>query len=214
MIRRIQGLLQRIYDLPALYRVEDFLVTDRQFLEAVEGAQASEVRERLLVAEGPDGLEVSLYLDQSLVDSLERLTPFEAVTQGHLDAFCTALEGVSHFLYLAWNSRHDRAIRRMEMELQAEVDKFVAAAFLVAARRDGRVPATLYGELFERFRWQAGVDGELGAVYRPANAQAARYCRGLIGRFLRPGSQGMVRELRRFYRLTSEPKLRFIRSAA
>ena len=42
-----------------------------------------------------------------------------------MECFCLALEGVSHFLYLIWNASFDRSVTLLEMELQAEIDKFV-----------------------------------------------------------------------------------------
>ena len=54
----------------------------------------------------------------------------------NLADFWSALEGVSHFTYYAWNAARDKSVSLFELELQAEVDKFVTTS-KAAAPADG-----------------------------------------------------------------------------
>ncbi len=49
----------------------------------------------------------------------------------------TALEGVSHFVYLAWNAGHDKPVSLLELEMQAEVDKYVGSYWLMRRQLPG-----------------------------------------------------------------------------
>ena len=62
---------------------------------------------------------------------------------GNVADYWTALEGVSHFLYLAWNAGHDKPVSLLELEMQAEVDKYVASYWLMRRQFPGRFPAEL-----------------------------------------------------------------------
>ena len=78
---------------------------------------------------------------------LERLTahcPMRALDESNLADYCTALEGVSHFHYVTWSAGCARNVSLLELELQAEVDKYASALSLLLAQRAGRFP----GELF------------------------------------------------------------------
>jgi hypothetical protein len=120
---------------------------------------------------------------------------------------------VSHFLYLAWNAGHDRGVTLLELELQAEIDKYVASWWLLRAQDPARYPAELHHLLFERSRVDLRLAGDRAQLYRAANHYAARFCRRLerqlSTRAARARSDTLA-ELRRFYRLTRERKVTHI----
>lgn len=210
-LNTLQRHLERIYEVEVDPRVEDFLLTDRIHAHALErSAAARETSEKLLVAESPDAIDVALYLDAGLLRRLRRDDPTARVHAGNLEDLLTAVEGVSHFLYLVWNASHERPVSLLELEVQAEVDKYVAAAFLFGRQRDGRIPARLHDWLFGDPTFDPELSPEDLERYREAHARAARFCSDLERRFLRPGASAgrLLSELRRFYRLSREDKLR------
>ena len=74
MLRGLQGLLARIYDAPAAHDVHDFLVTDALRAAELAGrAQPPSTDEQLLLAEGADGLELSLYVDAEVLRRRRRV---------------------------------------------------------------------------------------------------------------------------------------------
>jgi hypothetical protein len=211
----LQRHLERIYEVEASCDVERFLITDAVLAAALEGAADTRaIPEKLLVSEQEDGLHVSLYLDPAVIEALAADDPTRCLNDGNLAAFWTALEGVSHFLYLAWNARYGRSISLFELELQAEVDKFAAAVFLLARQRQRHVPRELHERLFARPRFDTALDGAEGRRYRHANHYAGLYCGRLRRRYLLNRASGLVKDLRRFYRLTHRRKLDHIRALA
>ena len=97
-------------------------------------------------------MSMALYIDAAVLERLERRDPFAALTHENLADYLTAAEGVSHFVYVAWNAGHDKPVTLLELELQAEVDKYVLGAWLLREQIAGRFPRELHRALFERAR--------------------------------------------------------------
>lgn len=161
--------------------------------------------------EQADGLDLALYLDDAVMEVLKVNDPTCELNDENLFEFWTALEGVSHFLYLVWNAGHGRSVSLFELELQAEVDKFVSTVFLSAAQRMCRVPTSLHERLFANPAFDSRLTRDEIPRYHRANYYAGLYCGGLQETFLHRRSSGMINELRRFYRLTHHYKLEHIR---
>ena len=209
LLSRLQELIGSIYDVRVTHDVYDFLVTDRGRLPP--GARAGAAEEELLVAESADGSEValSLYLDPALLGRLARADPLTRLHEGNVADCLTALEGVSHFLYLTWNAGHDKPVSVLELEMQAEVDKYVASHLMLRRQCPDHFPLELRRLLFERARPHPGLDAPRARLYREASRYAQRFCdrleRTLERTHARAGNapdREVFAELRRFYRLT------------
>jgi len=209
LLRRLQDLLGGIYDVSVGHDVYDFLVTDRRCLPAVSRAAGTD--EALLVAQHEDSLAVSLFLDAGVLERLHRHDPLAALHHDNCGDYLTALEGVSHFVYLTWNAHHDKRVSLLELELQAEIDKYVASWWLLRQQRPDLFPGGLRRLLFERTRVDPALAAGREWLYRAASAYAERFC-ARLERSLRQHrgapspSVDALAELRRFYRLTDERK--------
>ena len=218
LLTRLQGLISGIYDVSIAHDVYDFLVTDRGRLPAA--APTSESDEELFVSHsaGEGGeVGVSLYLDPALLERLTVADPLVRLHDGNVADYWTALEGVSHFLYLAWNAGHDRPVSLLELEMQAEIDKYISSYWLMREQFPGRFPAELLNVLFERTRIDSRLARGRESLYREATHYAQKFCRRLEQslRVARGESDGEVlAELRRFYRLTNLRKLAHIERSA
>jgi hypothetical protein len=211
VVRQIQSLLERIYDVPLAHDVGQFLLSDRSALPAEFRATSAD--EQLLVADDSTGLAIGLFLEPAVLARLDAANPHDALNGANLADYWTALEGVSHFVYLVWNAGHDRAVSLHELELQAEVDKYVATTLLLCAQDPTRFPVELHRVLFERARVSDVLAGERAGLYRRANQYAARFCRHLGAMLAPAGARARslaTTELRRFYRLTNAMKVRHI----
>ena len=220
LLKRLQDLLGGIYDVSVGHDIYDFLVTDRAQLP--HGARAGHAEEELLVAPVIAGeLALSLYLDPALLRRLAAADPLMRLHGGNVADWLTALEGVSHFLYVVWNASHDRSVSLLELELQAEVDKFIVSHWLLRRQVPGHFPVELRRMLFERARIDPQVGSRAG-MYREASGYASRFCRHLersLQRARRRGAaQGedapLLAELRRFYRCSTAGKRAHIEQTA
>jgi hypothetical protein len=204
-----QTWLTDFYALELAYDVDDFLITDRR-LASVFDHGGREADEKLLIAEENGEAEVCLYLQQELVDRLASNDPTTGINERNLADFWTAFEGVSHFTYYAFSASNDRAVTLLEMELQAEVDKFVATTMLLRDQGE-RPPEGLHHWLFSSAKFDRRLTASEQERYGRANHYAGKYCmklwpmlsKGLAGADLR-------HELRYFYRLPRGPKIAHI----
>jgi hypothetical protein len=139
------------------------------------------------------------------------------LTQENVADYWTALEGVSHFLYFAWNAGHDKPVTLLELELQAEIDKYVASYLLLKKQFPDRFPSELLHVLFERTRIDSQLAKGREHLYRAATRHAEKFCRRLAQSLKESHSaleNGVLAELRRFYRLTDSRKVAHIERVA
>ena len=187
---KVQGALERVYQLDRVAHVEEY----------VQSAESGG-RESLVLRQAEDGaIEVGLQLPR-----------LEA--KAKLDALCQIIEGVSHFVYFVERARLQRKATQLELELQAEVDKWVVLAASMQSF-DKRRSVSLRTRLYEGVSFQDDAESEAGERYRVANDVAHRFVRRLERDFVERARYGeMHAELRRFFRVGQEEKLR-IGSAA
>ena len=230
ILKQLQDLIGEIYDVSIAHDVYDFLVTDRGRLPPSADSHGSD--EELIVAQpATNGGEVgmSLYLDPALLERLRQADPMQRLHAGNVADCWTALEGVSHFLYVAWNAGHDKPVSLLELEMQAEVDKYVASYWLLRRQFPGRFPDELLRVLFERTRIDPTLAQGREDLYRHASRYAQRFCRKLEQSFRGAhrrsfrafggdddggGARNVLAELRRFYRLTNARKVAHIERTA
>ena len=204
--QRARSLLARLQlGLEALYRVETRLAIDAFVIDASQRGEihpARAPREQLLLREADGELAMALFVDAAAIANLERHDPAAQLDERNFTDFCLAVEGVSHFIYVALRAAGDRAVSQLELELQAEVDKFACCVLVAGAATDLR--ARLYGNVY----FAADLDETESARYRAANNEARRYAGALERRYVRrERTEGLLTELRRFYRMDLPDKL-------
>lgn len=248
--------------LEALYRVEtqldvrDFLVTSAQ-RDALVPSAARRPREQLLVHHSPkarsspppqppqsphpgdEDVELALYLDEDALATLRRHDPREGLSEDNLAPLLLALEGISHFIYTAVRAHAGRPVSALELELQAEVDKYVSLLLLLwsppparttarAHHRGEDLPAWLIRRLFHQVVFDPALSGEERDRYREANHAAARYAAVLRRRYpphapsprgprdapSASDALGLLQDVRRFWRFSCAEKLSHIQQRA
>jgi hypothetical protein len=212
MLERLQRQLNRTYQAEHGYDVRDFLITDPRLARLLSGeSELTGSGETLLLHEDDAGLSLSLYLEEALLERLESADPLGDLQATQLDDLCKVIEGLSHFNYVVWRARRERELTLLELELQAEVDKFVSTMQLAMDNDDVDLVNSLHARLFTDVRFRDELDEQQAARYREANEYAARFCRRLKQRLVQGNALG---ELRRFYRLPLREKISHIQSCA
>jgi len=212
ILHRMQMLLSHLYDAPVAHDVEDYLVCDRKQCAALTGDTAPPAAdEQVVLVQDQDEVRIGLYVDREVLDRLEQHDPLDSLDGDNLRDYCTALEGVSHFHYLMWSLARSRNVSLMELELQADVDKYASALTLLTRQRNGEFPAALHTQLFHRVGYLPELSQECRRRYEEANRHAARFCRQLEEKFLRcrcSRPEAWLAELRRFFRCGYQEKMR------
>ena len=203
--------------LEELYRV-DSGVDVREFLVASQHRDDMELarkpREQLLLRQDDGELSIGLYVDAATIANLMTHDPSRHLGEHNFGDFLLALEGVSHFVYTVYCAMRERAVSALELELQAEVDKYVTCV-LVAGIDDASGSTALRRRLFHDVTWEENLDHDEASRYRAANDNADRYASYLQAAFVGPRRiPEMLAELRRFYRRPLAEKLGMIARAA
>jgi hypothetical protein len=214
MISALQKHLSDIYQVEPGYDVSDFLVTDPTLAKLLGGdALIENTDESVLLAEDEEGVALSVYLDSQMLCRLDRDKPLQALKASSLNDLWTVLEGVSHFNYLVWSAGRNKSVTLLELEMQAEIDKFISTWLMAQDQDASEFAHRLHGWLFGRVRFKPELNEDQHHRYKTANDYAARFCHGLMRR-LRDNCAQTMRELRRFYRLTQTDKISHIHTQA
>lgn len=204
-------------ELEAIYGVEAPRV--HAFLMGLEAARAAgrspRAPEELLVLEEEDGLALGLYLDDHVMAGAAAADPHDRrprlVARGALARVAQAAEGISHFVYLSTRAAAGRPVSLLELEVQAEVDKFALLLLHLWRRGLRRMSRALRGRLFERVRYHAHLGADELARYREANRLGGGYARWLEGRYVGDADiEGLFRELRETYRRSGGEKIAYL----
>lgn len=155
-----------------------------------EGVGVTE-REALLLRESEGELEMAL------------VVPGTAANEN--DDWLQLAEGVSHFVYVANRARQELPSTQLELELQAEVDKFVLLV-LEQLPYDRGEAFEVHSRLYEDVRFLHAIGTEQGDRYRTANDLAARFVRRLMA----CDTAATHATLRRFYRAGQAEKIRLV----
>jgi hypothetical protein len=220
-LQRIQDALCGLYRVVVDQRVEDYLC-DADTIEAVAGDECLR-GEVLVIAEDEEGegAAIGLYVAADAIADVA--DGGDVWLDGRLQSACLATEGVSHFVYVMFRATEDHSVSQLELELQAEVDKYASAtlgsvdpyapltglgvgAIRTAAMRErSRV---VRDRLFASVTFLDEGGTEAGERYRLAHRAGARFAAHLEAHYLDEGDfQGWLRALRRFYRAGLRGKL-------
>ncbi len=201
----VQRRLEALYALEPEAPVTEYLIPPSEVAHLPGGGS------RTLVSQEGDVVRVGVVLDEATGAHIERVDPRERLDHANLSSFSTLTEEVSHFLYVLSRARVERTLTQLELELQAEVDKYLIALFFLSLQNEGAVPTGLRRLLFDRYRLVEGLSAESAERYHEASRLARRYCGWLESRFLRGGRLAdLAREARRFWRLGQREKLETI----
>ena len=210
MIDRLQQHLSDIYQVGRVHDVRDYLITDPRLAQCLgAGSMLADTSETLLLSQDEEGLALSLFLDGELLSRLESADPLSRLRTELLDDLWKVLEGLSHFNCVVWRASQDRSVSLLELELQAEIDKFVGTTLLALSQGRTEMLEHLHGWLFDKVSFHAGLDAAQLARYRAANDYAARFCHALRSRLVEDGN-AVLGELRRFFRLPMTDKISHI----
>jgi hypothetical protein len=207
---RVQRGLEALYRVDTGVEVGDFVV-GVELRDALGPARRP--REQLLVCEAEGEMALALFVDPCALANLLSNDPARRLGDHNLGDFLLAVEGVSHFIYAVWCARVGRPVSQLELELQAEIDKYVTC--LLTTEPAQPVSQALRRRLFGDATYEPDLDHDEHARYRAANDNAQHYARWLERAFVVPRRiPEMLAELRRFYRLGLAAKLGAIARAA
>lgn len=202
-LARVQRGLESLYRVETGVEVGDYVVGTEYRDELAPSRKA---REQLLVVELEGEMNIALYLEESVIANLSTHDPSRRLGDHNLGDFLLAIEGVSHFIYTVCCARAERRVSQLELELQAEVDKYVTC--LLTTEPEMELSSAFRRRLFGDAEYEPDLDHDEQDRYRVANDNAHRYATWLEETFVsRRRIPEMLAELRGFYRKGLAAKL-------
>lgn len=175
-IAELQAHLHRVYGLDdrATPDIRPFLVDDDALEHLRPPGTQRPADEWVLVRESDDGLDLAVWIDQIHLDTFAEAPDTRSVVRRSLRSFCAVIEGISHFMLLVERARRAEPLTLLELEVQAEIDKFVSARLHCPDRE----PA-LRRAIFDDVSLQSGLSSEERSRYREAGRLARAWCHHL-----------------------------------
>lgn len=118
------------------------------------------------------------------------------------------IEGISHFVYYVHKACLQCEVTQLEMELQAEIDKFVLLSLII--QKDQNQIYNILDLLFENYELHENLTPDQIERYHTASHLAHRYCFELSKTMSSNNSSEVLKKIRQFYPLSQEQKIRQI----
>jgi hypothetical protein len=208
LLNIIQKELESIYQIACPAQVDEFLLSEEnrsQYLKKIPWIAHSD--EVLLIEQAEDEIHVGLLLNPKLID-WSKTFRWEDANLSQLNQIAPLIEGVSHFVYLLWRAEREQPVTQLELELQAEVDKFILFSRLTKSKE----VEFLIPMLFSKISWLPNLHPTEQARYKIASRLASQYCQYLKTFYLVSHRQDQIYpEIRTFYRMSQLEKIRHIK---
>jgi hypothetical protein len=196
IITQLQQDIEAIYRLDGCPAIEPFLISTAEARELFP--EITPLRPQVLLKEEEGEISLAVHFGDHTLERLEK----EGLSQGGLGDFLSAVEEVSHFVFLSWNAQNLRKVTLLDVEFQGEIDKFLLASQYFA-ESDG-----LFVRLFEQIAYDETLNEEARERYREANRLGGKYLKSLGGIFVDGLAKPQVlAQLRAFYRQSSLARL-------
>jgi len=226
LLHSLQALLERTYRMDTgIVDVSAFVIGDEGYrvlygsgdgaaspaADVVGASGSAGAGARVLVREEAGSVAARIYYPDVLIRNLEECPPARGLTDANIDAFATFVEELDHFLLLAERVRLARQVSLLELEMHANVTKYLVCALFLAGSRGRGKKAPLADEdrvwllwhLFEKITF-AEPDPRVQSRYRAA----ARFARRFLGELdASPSPAARLERLRLFHDATHEQKL-------
>ncbi|MEM1262121.1 MAG: hypothetical protein AAGH76_06975 [Pseudomonadota bacterium] len=203
VLASLQRRLEVIYGLDAGPDIGSFLIDAEARFDHADGNRTG--AETVFVREADDEVQLAVYIDDDVLERLDRADPFTSLADEGLNDLWLAIEGVSHFRYLTNRAYREFSVTLLELELQAEVDKFVTTWWLAREQGYRGMHAGLWRRLFVDTDFVADLSAEEAERYVVANRYASYYCAALQ-LFSGASHDSAVADLRQFYRYDQSAK--------
>lgn len=216
LLERLKSLLERTYDMPAVVAdIGPFVVGDHGYRRFYGGtlqspfAGSADLGARTLIRETGAGIRLAIYYPDALIRCLETHPPERGVRESNVDAFATLIEELDHFLVLAERAVQRRPLSLFELELHANVSKYLVLSRFAAGRMGSLGDSRRAWLRYHLFDKAGSCDGD--PRVRERYRDAARWARRFLDAIGPLSPVRRIEVLRRFHRAGAPGKLELIR---
>ncbi len=142
MIHLLQKKLEEIYRLEKCPEADKYVLSPKEFKRFSKSSDNPQV---IYVDEGNDAT-MGIYLGKRIFKKIRNKVKIFS-----LQDFCVMAEEISHFIYLIWSKSNEKKITLLDLEIQAEVDKFLLASNFFQSQE------TVFKKMFETFMFRKNL---------------------------------------------------------
>ncbi len=141
LIKELQRKIEKTYVLDTgITNIEQYIVGDRGYKEfyakeKIRTVVNSHSGARVLIRDTGDTLKVSIYYPDALIRELEDNDPRLGIHDENIDLCASFVEELDHFLFIAQNYKLNRPFSLFELELQANVTKYLVIKYFIALQK-------------------------------------------------------------------------------
>ncbi len=142
MIHLLQKKLEEIYRLETCPAADQYVLSPKQFKRFAKSSDNPQV---IYVDEGSDA-SMGIYLGKRIFKKIQNKVKIFSFQD-----FCVMAEEISHFIYLIWSKSNEKKITLLDLEIQAEVDKFLLASNFFQSQE------TVFQKMFQTFMFRKNL---------------------------------------------------------
>jgi len=218
LIKELQRKIEKTYALDTgITNIEQYIIGDKGYEEfyAEENIRTvvnSHSGAKVLIRDAGDTLKVSIYYPDELIRKLEGNDPRLGLHDDNIDLCASFVEELDHFLFIARNYKQNRPFSLLELELQANVTKYLVLKYFIALQNKSIKLSNFDKEyiryhLFYKRKYDIEDTSERKR-YEDAVKFGMMYTKHID---LLP-QEDRLRDLRQFSRMTCPSKIRHIQS--
>ena len=219
LIKDLQKKIEKTYALETgITNIEQYIIGDIGYKRFYMGKEINTVinsqssKARVLIREGGDTLKATIYYPDNLIQILEDNDPRAGIHDDNVDACASFVEELDHFLFIAQNFKWNKPFSMLELELQANITKYLVLKHFIALQTRSRKLSQFYKEyikyhLFYKREYDIENASER-ARYEDTKIFATIY----INYIDLLSNEERLREIRKFSRMSGAAKINHIKS--
>ena len=208
IVEETYQLLMALYNFDPKLKISDYLIDEQKSIAATKINHAGLQDEVFYIQQNGSEFDLGLYLNPDFIEILDNTKH----PQRHVNKFSCVVEGISHFLTFCHRAQNGKSISALELELQAEVDKFLLL-HLYALKNEHEASPEFFDWQFDDVFYVENLSEELKDRYRSANQLAAHFCNRLRKKCFYPRNMHeLLKEIRPFFHANLSEKVSMILS--
>jgi len=218
LIKELQRKIEKTYALDTgITNIEHYIIGDKGYKEfyskeEIRTVVKSHSGAKVLIRDTEHTLKASIYYPDKLIRELEDNDPRLGLHDDNIDLCASFVEELDHFLFIAQNYKQNRPFSLLELELQANVTKYLVLKYFIALQNKS-IKLSKFDKEYIRYHlfYKRKYDIEDG-IERKRYEDAVTF--GMIyTEYIDLLSQeDRLRDLRQFSRMTCPSKIRHIQS--
>ncbi|OGP14526.1 MAG: hypothetical protein A3I75_00780 [Deltaproteobacteria bacterium RIFCSPLOWO2_02_FULL_50_16] len=183
IVNQIQQQIEDFYRIRSGIHIEDFMLTIEALKKIYPSLDNKEPvpKELTLISFENNTHYIGLFVDPLVLRCLEEKNPMRQLDKSNFENFLTVVEGVSHFVYLYQRALIRRPATELELEIQAEVDKYLLCLLYLNQKNRPLKTWGLLKKLFHSYHLKPQLTPEQMQRYQLAHRLGYRFCRHLAG---------------------------------